>query len=141
MRKPARSKGAKAALKKNAITSRGLSHKVGMKDLPGASFYEIALIFLGSRHKYICEGKSMNPTLKDGEVVLVDREAEIEVGDIVVAKHPLEQNGEIVKRVERINEREHYFLIGDNLEDSEDSRHFGAVAREYIKGKVVARLD
>lgn len=112
-----------------------------MKDLPEAGFYEIALVFLGSRHKYVCEGKSMNPTLKDGEVVLVDREAEIEVGDIVVAKHPFEKNVELVKRVERINEQGNYFLIGDNLEDSNDSRHFGAVSREYIKGKVVARLS
>jgi len=111
-----------------------------MKDLPTASYYEMALVFLGSRHKYICEGKSMNPTLKDGEVVLVDREANIEVGDIVVAKHPIEQNGEIVKRVERINERGHYFLIGDNPDDSDDSRNFGAVTREYVKGKVVARM-
>jgi nickel-type superoxide dismutase maturation protease len=112
-----------------------------MKDLPKAGFYEMALVFLGSRHKYICEGKSMNPTLKDGEVVLVDREAEkIEIGDIVVAKHPIEQTSEVVKRVTRINERGHYFLAGDNLEDSSDSRHFGAVTREYIKGKVVARL-
>ncbi|MGB7209815.1 MAG: nickel-type superoxide dismutase maturation protease [Pyrinomonadaceae bacterium] len=112
-----------------------------MNNLPEASFYEIALVFLGSRHKYICEGKSMNPTLKDGEVVLVDKEAKIEVGDIVVAKHPFEQDSEIVKRVERINERGHYFLVGDNVEESSDSRHFGAVTREYIKGKVVARLN
>ena len=83
----------------------------------------------------------MNPTLKDGEVVLVDRAAKIEVGDIVIAKHPVEQTSEVVKRVERINERGHYFLVGDNLEDSNDSRHFGAVTREYIRGKVVARLS
>ena len=111
------------------------------EDLPKASFYEIALILLGYRHKYICEGTSMNPTLKDGETVLVDRAAKIEVGDIVVAKHPVEQNSEIVKRVERINERGHFFLVGDNTEDSNDSRNFGAVTREYIKGKVVARLN
>ena len=83
----------------------------------------------------------MNPTLRDGEVVLVDREAEIEVGDIVVAKHPIEQISEVVKRVERINERGHYFLVGDNPDDSTDSRHYGAVTREYIRGKVVARLN
>ena len=113
-----------------------------MKDLPKASYLDIALIFLGSRHKYICEGTSMNPTLKDGEIVLVDREAvQIEVGDIVIAKHPVEQISEVVKRVARINERGHYFLIGDNPEDSEDSRHYGAVTREYIKGKVVARMS
>src|SRR5687768_9190438 len=111
-----------------------------MNDLPKASIYEIALVLLGSRHKYICEGKSMNPTLSDGEVVLVDRQADIEVGDIVVAKLPVEQNGEVVKRVSRVSERGHYFLIGDNPDDSEDSRHYGAVTREYIKGKVVARL-
>ena len=112
-----------------------------MKDLPKAGFFETALVFFGSRHKYVCEGKSMNPTLQDGEAVLVDRAAKIEVGDIVVAKHPVEQTSEIVKRVERINERGHYFLVGDNLEDSNDSRHFGAVTKEYIKGKVVARLS
>ena len=112
-----------------------------MKDLPEAGFYDIALILLGFRYKYVCVGKSMNPTLKDGEVVLVDRTAEIAVGDIVVAKHPIEQTGELIKRIARINERGHYFLVGDNLEDSNDSRHFGAVTREYIKGKVVARLS
>jgi nickel-type superoxide dismutase maturation protease len=112
-----------------------------MKDLPQAGFFEIALIFLGSRHKYVCEGKSMNPTLKDGETVLVDREVKVDVGDIVVARHPVEQTSEIVKRIERITERGHYYLVGDNLEDSNDSRHFGAVTREYIKGKVVARLS
>ncbi len=83
----------------------------------------------------------MNPTLKDGETVLVDRAAKIEVGDIVIAKHPIEQTSEVVKRIERINEHGHYFLVGDNLEDSNDSRHFGAVTREYIRGKVVARLS
>jgi nickel-type superoxide dismutase maturation protease len=82
----------------------------------------------------------MSPILNDGDVVLVDREANIEVGDIVVAKHPVEQNSELIKRVERINERGHYFLVGDNLDDSDDSRHFGAVSKEYIKGKVVARF-
>ncbi|MBK9153337.1 MAG: nickel-type superoxide dismutase maturation protease [Chloracidobacterium sp.] len=111
-----------------------------MKELPKASYYEKALVFFGTRFKYICEGTSMNPTLRDGEVVLVDRDAEIEVGDIVVARHPIEQVTEVVKRVERINERGHYYLVGDNLDDSTDSRHYGAVAREYIKGKVVARL-
>ncbi len=83
----------------------------------------------------------MNPTLKDGEVVLVDRNAPVEIGDIVVAKHPIERASEIVKRIASINERGHYFLVGDNLEDSNDSRHFGAVTKEYIKGKVVARLN
>ncbi len=111
-----------------------------MKELPRASFFEMAKVIFGSRFKYICEGTSMNPTLRDGEVVLVDCDADIEVGDIVVAKHPIEQVTVVVKRVERTNERGHYSLVGDNLDDSTDSRHYGAVTREYIKGKVVARM-
>lgn len=112
-----------------------------MKELPEASIFDIGLIFLGKRFKYIVEGNSMSPLLKDGDKVLVDRNAKIEVGDIVVAKHPVEQISEIMKRVEQINEHGDYFLVGDNLDESTDSRHYGAVTREYIKGKVIARLS
>lgn len=112
-----------------------------MKDLPKATFYQRALVPLGYLYQYECEGNSMSPTLKDGERVLVDKSPEtIEVGDIVLARHPVEQITDIIKRVQKISERGHYFLVGDNLEDSNDSRNFGAVTREYIKGKVVARL-
>lgn len=84
----------------------------------------------------------MYPTLKNGDAVLVDKAPEIiEVNDIVLAKHPVEQVSEVIKRVQKINERGHYFLVGDNLENSNDSRNFGAVTRDYIKGKVVARLS
>ena len=75
-----------------------------MENLPEADFYEIALVFFGRRHKYVCEGRSMNPTLRDGEVVLVDRRAEIAVGDIVVARHPIEQTGED-RQASRANQR------------------------------------
>jgi nickel-type superoxide dismutase maturation protease len=111
------------------------------KELPEADFFEVALVFFGLRHKYLCEGNSMLPTLKNGDKVLVDRSAEVAVGDIVVARHPVEQTSELIKRIARINEHGHYFLIGDNLEDSNDSRHFGAVTREYITGKVIGRLS
>lgn len=110
-----------------------------MNGLPNAGIYEMALVFTGDLRKYICEGESMYPTLSDCEVVLVDRNAHISVGDIVVAKHPIEQDTELVKRVESINKDGNYFLVGDNLENSNDSRHFGAIARDYIKGKAVAR--
>ena len=111
-----------------------------MKKLPEASFYQIALVLLGQLHKYVCDERSMNPTIADGETVLVDKNAKVfKVGDIVLARHPIELDLQIVKRIERINEKGHYFLVGDNPEDSKDSRHYGAVKREYILGKVIAR--
>jgi nickel-type superoxide dismutase maturation protease len=111
-----------------------------VKGIPEASFFDIALVFFSSRHKYVCEGSSMSPVLNDGDVVLVDRDVQVDVGDVVIAKHPIEQDSEVIKRIDRIDKRGHFFLLGDNLEDSNDSRHFGAVSADYIKGKVVARL-
>ncbi|MCU0238155.1 MAG: nickel-type superoxide dismutase maturation protease [Pyrinomonadaceae bacterium] len=112
-----------------------------MKELPKAGFYEIGLVLLGLLHKYVCEGNSMYPTLKNGDVVMIDKSAkEFEIEDIVLAKHPIEQSTEIIKRIQKINERGHYFLVGDNTHYSNDSRDYGAVTKEYIKGKVVARL-
>ncbi len=111
-----------------------------MNELPEASFFDVTMIFLGYRFKYIVEGNSMLPILEDGDKVLANRNAKVEVGDIVIAKHPDQKTGEIIKRVERINEKGHHYLVGDNLEESNDSRHFGAVSIEYIKGKVIACL-
>lgn len=111
-----------------------------MKELPEASFYQIAQVLLGNLHKYVCDEKSMNPTIADGETVLVDKnETNFKVGDIVLAQHPIELDLQIVKRIQRINEKGHYFLVGDNLKDSTDSRDYGAVTRKYILGKVIAR--
>lgn len=35
---------------------------------------------------------------------------------------------------------DHYFLLGDHLADSIDSRHYGPVSREAMRRRVVARL-
>lgn len=110
-----------------------------MNELPYAGLYEHALVFTGSLHEYICEGDSMSPTLRNGDVVLVDRNADVMAGDIVVARHPLEPGSEVMKRVHTITENTHYFLVGDNFADSNDSRHFGPVTRAHITGKIVAR--
>lgn len=50
---------------------------------------------------YVC-GTSMNPTLKDGQSVLVNKTKNIHVGDIVIANS--QEYGGIIKRVGEIND-------------------------------------
>lgn len=83
----------------------------------------------------------MHPTLKSGEVVLVDPRALIAVGDIVVAKHPYKQSVKMIKRVESIEDGERCVLKGDNPDVSTDSRSFGTIAKSDIAGKVVCRVS
>lgn len=57
------------------------------------------------------EGNSMYPTLKDGQVVIVEKTKDIQVNNIVVANSP--EYGNIIKRVSQIKGDEVY-LTSDN---------------------------
>lgn len=57
------------------------------------------------------DGRSMVPTLQDGQSILVEKTKNISVNDIVVAESP--QYGVIVKRVNKIDGNNVY-LISDN---------------------------
>ncbi len=82
----------------------------------------------------------MLPTLKDGDAVLVDPNAEVEQGDIVLANHPFKQNVKMIKRIGEISDGENFLLVGDNADESSDSRSFGAIPKSEILGKVTCRL-
>jgi len=82
----------------------------------------------------------MMPLLKHGDQVTVNESAELDAGDIVIALHPFKKGVEMVKRIREIDENGKYFLVGDNPDESTDSRTFGAISVECIKGKVVSRL-
>lgn len=112
-----------------------------MKKLPEASYFDIVLLLFAYRTRYRVEGDSMLPLLEKGDQVLVDENAKVKVGDIVIAEHPFKENVEMVKRIKEIDKEGRYFLIGDNADESTDSRTFGSVSIQYIKGKVVARLN
>jgi len=82
----------------------------------------------------------MAPTLLDGDVVLINPRANIETGDVVLARHPYKHSVKILKRVGDINAHGNYDLTGDNEKESTDSRTFGPIPSKDILGKVVCRL-
>ena len=76
---------------------------------------------------------SMLPTLAPGDDVLVFHWLRGGIGDIIVAQY---QNKIIIKRINSI-ENGQDFLIGDNPNESIDSRRFGPISQKDITGKVI----
>lgn len=118
----------------------------------------------------IVNGSSMEETLYNGDILLLNKVSDIERFDIVVASYKGEKlikrvigvpgdNVRCVSGILYINNEEdthgygttddfplttlkedEYFLVGDNRENSLDSRIIGAIKKEDIEGVVNIRL-
>lgn len=108
--------------------------------LPEADWTEELAYLGGFREIFRVAGDSMTPTLQEGDLVLVNPHAELRVDDIVVARHPFKQSVIIIKRIAEILPGERYLLLSDNLEESADSRSFGAIPAKDILGKAEAKI-
>ena len=89
---------------------------------------------------YVVQGESMNPSLKSGQHLLAWRKVFVRnfsVGDVVVLRHPIETDREIIKRIKSISKDKMYYVEGDNASQSQDSRAFGYVAKKNIIAKVI----
>ncbi|NEO51001.1 MAG: nickel-type superoxide dismutase maturation protease [Moorea sp. SIO4A3] len=108
------------------------------------SIPELILWILRKRLRFRVTGGSMIPLLKPGEEILIDprayRHMPPKVGDIVVARHPYQNQLRLVKRVTLVLEDGRCFLQGDNRLESTDSRSFGLVDAQQIIGKVTSRF-
>lgn len=86
----------------------------------------------------------MWPTFRENQDVLVksyNKIGDLSIGDVVVAVHPRDDNFLVVKKVAKINQNnDKYFLSGENISSSTDSRSFGWIVADNIIGKVTAVL-
>lgn len=81
----------------------------------------------------LVKGKSMLPSYRSGQTVLVLKTRNFKIGDVVVAYM---HRREVIKRITRIN-KGHIYLEGDNPHASTDSRQLGWVVDHHVLGKVI----
>lgn len=79
-------------------------------------------------------GVSMLPTYKTGQLVVLSPLVKPRIGSVVIA---IQGGKEVLKRVQSIDHNLHFELIGDNLQHSTDSRHYGKVHINKIIGVVI----
>ncbi|MFM9366809.1 nickel-type superoxide dismutase maturation protease [Streptomyces sp. Da 82-17] len=84
-------------------------------------------------------GPSMVPTLRHGDRLLVKYGARVRPGDVVVLRHPFQQDLLVVKRaVERRGSG--WWVLGDNAFAGGDSTDYGTVPEELVLARVVGRF-
>ena len=92
------------------------------------------------------EGGSMAPALAPGDWALAVPLRRPRVGDVVVVEHPGRPGYEMVKRItagpgdsvaDRLLAVDEWWVEGDFAQASTDSRQFGPVRGDELKGKVL----
>lgn len=80
----------------------------------------------------------MIPSLTPGTTVLVNKIAYLFkdpcIHDLVIVQGDRKKH--LVKRISKIKKNK-YFVLGDNIKKSIDSRHFGWIEKKDIIGKVL----
>jgi nickel-type superoxide dismutase maturation protease len=104
------------------------------------SWYDIFLLITKRGKRVRIEGNSMLPELKEGDEVLVKQTNTYKVGEIVLAIHPFKTSVKIIKRIDQISEAGEFFLLGDNPNESTDSRTLGLFSQLQLLGKVTKKL-
>ena len=83
----------------------------------------------------------MRPEIQHGDIIIYrpinknQSNSNIQEGDIIIAKNPLDPKNLIIKRVYKKTSKG-FSLRGDNILASTDSRHFGMVNFDNLHGIV-----
>ncbi|MGV9291044.1 nickel-type superoxide dismutase maturation protease [Streptomyces sp. NPDC003719] len=80
-------------------------------------------------------GPSMVPTLHHGDVLLVHWGARVRPGDVVVLRHPFQQDLLVVKRAAE-RRGAGWWVLGDNAFAGGDSTDYGTVPEDLVLGRV-----
>ncbi|GAB2725868.1 nickel-type superoxide dismutase maturation protease [Streptomyces bullii] len=79
-------------------------------------------------------GPSMVPTLYHGDLLLVHYGARVRPGDVIVLRHPFQQDLLVVKRAAERREGG-WWVLGDNTYAGGDSTDYGVVPDELVLGR------
>ncbi|WP_162467282.1 nickel-type superoxide dismutase maturation protease [Streptomyces cavernae] len=80
-------------------------------------------------------GPSMVPTLHHGDLLVVHYGARIGPGDVVILRHPFQQDLLVVKRAAE-RRGSGWWVLGDNAYAGGDSTDYGTVPEDLVLGKV-----
>ncbi|MFF8030064.1 MULTISPECIES: nickel-type superoxide dismutase maturation protease [unclassified Streptomyces] len=80
-------------------------------------------------------GPSMVPTLHHGDLLLVHYGARVGRGDVIVLRHPFQQDLLVVKRAAE-RRADGWWVLGDNAYAGGDSTDYGVVPDELVLGRV-----
>ncbi|MEU8587825.1 nickel-type superoxide dismutase maturation protease [Streptomyces sp. NPDC048664] len=83
-------------------------------------------------------GPSMVPTLEHGDRLLVRYGARVRPGDVIVLRHPFQQDLLVVKRAVELRDGG-WWVLADNPYAGGDSTDYGTVPEDLVLGRVRLR--
>lgn len=100
------------------------------------------MLFVNKNYRVVVvEGRSMEPTLHDNQVCILQLNTNLTDGDIVVVDAKDIPSVNVTSVIKRYNESkstaQKIYITGDNITNSFDSRKFGLIDRSNIIGKIV----
>ena len=117
------------------IINKDTMQEVFMKNIIFIAIYSLIIYLILTMPIKMAEvnGRSMNTTLEDGELLVIHTKKQPRINDIVSVKL---EDGYVVKRLADLTE-EGMYLLGDNAAVSYDSRYYGYVPLSNLDGVVI----